>query len=327
MTPLIASAVFVHGVWYLWALVVGSFVFARQFRWAVLVMISWAAGSLLAALFTGQPVAFLIDAVNLPRIAFGMHETSFTLVTELRPADTLLLLLALMVLAGLILFRHLGGLKSQPLARNPAFWLAIFGWVLGAEAARFWVDWGAPAMLVLLAGELEVYFETRFPAESLNRLGLVAGLAVIAYVMMTNDVDNRWTQGRKVHFISGENPGLAGWLPEKDAIFYADQMETFFHTFFRNPQADWRYMVGFEPALMPPDDFRTYQSIRWNLGDWRAYIPWVKKMRPQDLMVLRDANPKVPGMEWNYSVPGFSIGRVIRTNTPPDAAPTAPPAE
>ncbi|MEI9960940.1 MAG: hypothetical protein WDM76_07340 [Limisphaerales bacterium] len=36
MTPLIALAVYLHGVWYLWALPVAAFFLSRQFRWGLL---------------------------------------------------------------------------------------------------------------------------------------------------------------------------------------------------------------------------------------------------------------------------------------------------
>src|SRR5471032_2175663 len=41
MTPLLALAIFLHGVWYLWALPVAAFFLAGQFRWCFLLAVSW----------------------------------------------------------------------------------------------------------------------------------------------------------------------------------------------------------------------------------------------------------------------------------------------
>ena len=96
-------------------------------------------------------------------------------------------------------------------------------------------------------------------------------------------------------------------------------MTIFYQTFFKNPEGDWRYMVGYEPALMPPDDFATYHSIHWNYGDAKAYAPWVNKMKPADRLVIRgngNERPNIPQLEWNYGVSGIWIGRTPRTNAP-----------
>ncbi len=50
MTALIALAIFVHGVWYLWALPVAAFVLAREYRWALVLAMSWIAGTIFGSL-------------------------------------------------------------------------------------------------------------------------------------------------------------------------------------------------------------------------------------------------------------------------------------
>ena len=96
-------------------------------------------------------------------------------------------------------------------------------------------------------------------------------------------------------------------------------MTLFFQTFFKNPKADWKYIVGYEPALMPDEDFAVYRRVLWNFGDVKAYKPWVDKMRPPDRLVIRGARgapPNIPQLDWEYGVSGIWIGRVPRTNTP-----------
>jgi hypothetical protein len=64
----------------------------------------------------------------------------------------------------------------------------------------------------------------------------------------------------------------------------------------------------------------------WNSGDAKAYEPWVKKMRPEDRLVIRGGRgspPNIPQLEWEYGVSGIWIGRSPRTSAPPPA-PTLP---
>jgi hypothetical protein len=196
--------------------------------------------------------------------------------------------------------------------------------VLGFKASRFWEEWGAPALMVLSTVELQALLETRLPIDSLKRLAITCGLAITLFLAATNDSDDRWTFNLTTKYVSKEDPELTGWLPEKGGIFYDVDMFFFYQTFFRNPNAEWKYMVGFEPALMPDDDFETYKAILWSNRDPRAYAPWVKKMRPEDRLAIRSAGPpQIPNLEWRYAC-DLWIGRLPRLNGRPNAATPVP---
>jgi hypothetical protein len=100
-------------------------------------------------------------------------------------------------------------------------------------------------------------------------------------------------------------------------------MDVFFQTFYKNPTAPWRYVLGFEPGLMLPENLAVLRQAQWNFGDARAYAPWVKKMRPEDRMIIHvthGAAPNLPGLEWNYAATELWIGRLPR----PANNPTVP---
>ena len=112
----------------------------------------------------------------------------------------------------------------------------------------------------------------------------------------------------------GDGP-LGGWLPDPGGILYNGDMDLFFQTFYKNPKADWRYILGFEPGLMRPEDLDVLRKIQWNYGDARAYEPWVKKMRAQDRLAIRGtsgAPPRIPELEWHYAVSHVWLGRLPR---------------
>src|ERR1017187_1471744 len=149
MTPLIAIAVFLHGVWYLWVLPIAAFFLAQQFRWCFLLAASWIFGTVLGSALTGHSVESIMQAVQLALRSVGMHSTQNTLVSELRPSGGEIF--TILLLGGLIVLRQLAKLNAPPLVRHPAFWLVVLGWVLGCLTFRFWEDRGLPALAGLIA--------------------------------------------------------------------------------------------------------------------------------------------------------------------------------
>jgi len=329
MTAVIAVCTLVHGVWYLWALPVAAFFLAGEFRWGIRLAGGWLAGSFLGACVTGHPIDSLWYAVEIARRTLGLHDVQNTMTAELQSFGGAIY--ALLAVGGLLALRNLCGLNRNPWKSNPVFWLMCLGWMLGFKAIRFWDDWGWPALMVLITSDVQLLLETRFALDSLKRLALTGGLAVMTYLAITNDYGSRWTQNLTWSFITLDNPDLKGWLPEDGGIFYTADMNLFFQTFFKNPKADWKYMTGYEPALMPDEDFAVYRRVLWNFGDAKAYQPWVDKMRPPDRLVVRGAGggtPDIPQLEWKYGVSGIWLGRLPRTNSIPQplSAPVIPTA-
>lgn len=323
MAAVISVCTFVHGVWYLWALPVTAFFLAGQFRRGWMLIAGWVAGSFLGASFTGHPWESLYQAVVMALRAFGLHSTERTLASEFQPSSGELF--GLVIMGGLLILRPLAGLKARPLTASPAFWLVCLSWVLSFKACRFMEDWGWPALMVLIAGDLQLLLQARFAAESFKRLALTCGLAVVAFLCITNDGGSRWTQNlTRQYLTTAEHPELKGWMPDKGGILYSAEMTIFYETFFKNPNGDWRYMLGYESGFMPDGDFKVYHQIMWNYGDAKAYAPWVEKMRPPDRLVIRGPGggpPNIPQLEWKYGVSGIWIGRVPQTNAPAPAAP------
>jgi hypothetical protein len=320
ITGAIVASVYLHGTWYLWALPVTAFFLAGQFRWGFALAGCSIAGVVLGSLLTGHLIEYPLQAVQMMLRATGKHMTQRTMATELQPQGGDFL--ALILFAGLLVLRRLAPLKAPPLLRDPVFWLACLGWTLEFKVGRFWSDWGWPALLVLMTWDLEMLLASRLATNSFRRLGLAAGVSLIAFLAMTTDASSRWTANLTQEYLTADNPDLKGWMPEKDGILYTTDMTMFFQTFFKNPHGDWRYILGFEPALMRSEDFEVYHKVLWNNGDSKAYAPWLLKMQPVDRLVIRGgrgAPPHIPQLEWNYGVSGIWVGRLPAQRT--DGAP------
>jgi len=311
MTGLITTSVYFHGTWYLWALPVAAFFLAGQFRWGVTVAGCWLAGAFLGSLLTGHLVAYPLQAIQIVLQTTGNHLTARTLAGELQPLSGDMN--TVLILGGLLLLRRLAMLNAPPFSRDPVFWLVVLGWTLSFRVGRFLSDWGWPALLVLLVCDLQLLFATRLVLNSFRRLALACGLALMTFLALTNDSGSTWTSTLTQQYLTPDNPDLAGWLPEKGGIIYSTDMTVFYQTFYKNPFADWRYVLGFEATLMRREDFEVYHKILWNFGDPKGYVPWLLKMKPADRLVVRSGRsspPNLPQLEWNYGVSSLWIGRL-----------------
>jgi hypothetical protein len=232
---------------------------------------------------------------------------------------------AVLAVAVLILCRKIFPARNPRALLNPVFMMMVLGWLLGLKMRRFWWDFGTPAFMVWVAMELQEHFENHLSLDSARRLLITLGIAAGVFLGFTSDRESRWTASLATEFVSPETPGIAGWLPEPGGVIYNSDMDVFFQTFYKNPTADWRYILGFESGLMRPDDLETLRKIQWNRGAAsEAYEPWVKKMRPADRMVLRASGgspPDIPELEWRYAVTGMWIGRLPQTQPAADGTP------
>lgn len=314
-TPLlVAASAWVHGSWYMLVLPGVAILCAGWWRDTLLYGACWILGSLLGCGFTGHPLGFLVQAVRHMFGVFGDFVVNRQLEPELHPSDGSVP--AVLAVAVLLLWRIAAARWHPRVLANPVFMMMAIGWVLGLKMQRFWWDYGTPAFIIWAATELQEHLELQLPFDSLKRFFITLGIAGAVYLGFTSDRDSRWTENLTTEFLSESNPALAGWLPDPGGIIYNSDMEVFFETFYKNPAADWKYILGFESGWMRPEDLQVLRQFQWNFGDARALEPWVKRMRPQDRMIIRapgSSRPNLPELQWNYAATELWIGRLPRT--------------
>ena len=311
----IALSTWIHCSWYLFALPIFTFFLAREWRVAFRITIAVAVGIIIGALLTGNPIQFLEETLLHAVRAFEGNPLQRILVTEFQPfsgdATTVL------VVSVMLIWRRLRGAWDKEVVDNPVFFLAVIGWVLGFISLRFWVDWGMPAAYLWIALEFQDVFKTNLPLLSWNRFILALAICGTFIVSITGDVGGRWTNNLTKSYIISKNSEDKEWLPEKNGIIYSHDMTIFYDTFFKNPKADWRYILGFEPTMMPPEDLAIFRKIRFNFDAYTTFGPWVKKMRFQDRLIVRQENPGIPNisdLEWKQLARGIWVGRLPRKN-------------
>ena len=304
-----ALSTWVHGTWYLWVLLFAAFFLAQRWRAGLWLAGCWVVGTIVGALLTGRPLAFLHGAVFMAQCIFQEHAPKWLLVGEFQPSLGEFTTLA--TLAIIYLWRQRQNKPSLPLFSQPVVWMIVINWMLGFTADRFWADWGVAAAIVWMAGEFDQAMPALWDAASPRRLIACGCILLPLFLASTNDLDRRYTACLTEPFVDGANPQLKDWMPGRGGIFYADNMRFFYNTFYKNPEASWRYIAGFEPALMPPDDLKTYRDIHRGNGSPESYQPWIQKMRPEDRLAIAGAGqPNLPALEWKLAAQDLWIGRL-----------------
>jgi hypothetical protein len=298
VTVLIAAATWIHASWYLFVLPLVALGLAREWRAARRLALCLALGVAIGAVLTGQPLAFLRQTLVHPVLSLGGSEPQRTLAIEFQPAGGSALLV--LYLLGALAFRALRGAWRKSAVDNPVFLLAAMGWVLGFVGIRFWADWGVPAAMVWLALELQDYLESASSGTNPRRLAVAAAAGLTCFLAITSDTSSRWSRLDPTFWpLLGAE--AAPYLPDPGGILYSDEMRLFYQLFYRQPRAPWRYQVGYEPGLMPPEDLKVYRQILI-ARTTQAFAPWVAKMRPEDRLIVRSLGerpPAIEGLEWH----------------------------
>jgi hypothetical protein len=314
-----ALSTWIHGTWYLLSLPLAALLLSRQWRVLWLMSLSTAGGIVLGACLTGRPMEFLYQMAFHAMEAFNSHVFQRQLVTEFRPFDGAPIMIVLVILV--LLWQRIRGEDISKSVDNPVFFLGALGWSMGFVAARFWSDWGWPAMTVWLALEIQRILEKEIKPFTLKRLAIVIGACLVLFLALTNDRGSRWTRNLGVTWPKMAEADHRPWLPNEGGILYNDNMGLFYNVFYHNPYGPWRYMLGFEPIWMPKDDLAIYRKIQLTRGKAESYEPWVRKMTQKDRMLLiRTSEPKIKGLEWHEVVPTVWSGRLLRHTQDPETS-------
>ena len=312
LTILIALSTWIHCAWYLYPIIIIPFFLAKEFRVGYRLFICYIAGVVIGAIFTLHPILFFRQTTLHVIRAFGRFPLRRMLVSEFQPFNGAVFTIVAMAL--FLYWIRLNNIEKERLRKDPVFLVAVCGWGLGFVSVRFWLDWAVPSLMVWMCPILQGYFE-KIDRFSYRRFIISFGIAALLYITITNDYNSRWTYDVATEYLSFENPKHKEWLPDKDGIIYSDDMGVFYRIFFKNPHASWRYILGFEPTMMPDDDLKILEHIKWNLGADETFKGWVNKMKSEDRLILTrpwNNRPRIKELEWKYVATDIWIGRLPR---------------
>ena len=305
-------AVWMHPAVYLYIVPILCFLLAREWRVSVRIALIISISSTLGYLISGHPILLFNRVFYEMFNATSQAALTRMLVTEFQP----------IIGTGPILFIFIGIILLLKAIRkkwsiktidNPVFFLIITGFILGHITGRFWHDFGLIAAMVWIAQELEEFLKDSLPFLSWKRLWVNSAVALTFFIIVTSDGQSRWSGGIPRFSLSyaDSKPDELEWFPDSGGIVYSDNMTVFYSTFFENPHAPWRYILCFEPELMPEEDLEIYRNIQRMSRSFDSFKPWADKMNKKDRMILiTTSEPEIKELEWRSLNRNTWVGRL-----------------
>jgi len=307
-----AFTTWIHHGFYLLAFPVLGLLAAREWRAGTRLAVAFALGIMIGALLTGHPIGYLYQSLLHAYLVVGLPKPMVVLAAELEPFEGRPQAVAAFL--ALVAWRATRERNAFTPTRDPAVAMAVGGWALGFFSQRFYFDWAVPALLALGAVGFDRALRERLPATVPAYVLITAAPALLLVLVIGADVQARWSNAPGPISLSSDDPAQAEWLPDPGGIAYDTEMVLFDGLFFRNPQGPWKYVLGFEPAIMRPEDYEVFTAIHAKHGKLGAYRPWVDRMRPEDRLYIisqSTQHTQIP-LQWYQPVPSLWVGRLPR---------------
>lgn len=307
--------VWIHGSWYLFLLIPASFFIAGKTKESLqltgLILLS----TILGAALSGDFYEFLYFHFVATFKIFSEPTYNWLLATEFASGKQNVYWILFVALLAILCNRK-GKLQLKDFCEDPVFIMILLSWLCSIAVFRFWLDWGKIALLLWMSYRIGDLIKT---SESLKqpRIRYCLSCFVIAAMVLVfiNDGNGRYTKEARFQpidfFSEMTQDKLKGWEPQSGGIVYSTDMMVFYTHFYKYPTAQWKYILGFEPAIMLPEDRKILRDIGYDGGRIPDdYLPWINKMTEKDRLILSLVPGNYPQLEWKKGNMSFWIGRL-----------------
>ncbi len=311
---LISLCIWIHGSWYLFLIIPFSLLlsgrFYDAFKLSLLIIIS----TFIGAFLSGDFYKFLYYHTFATFNIFNEQTYNWILVTEFFSGmHTVNWSLFTAFIIWLSVYKC--NYKLEELSNDSCFIMILLCWLLSIWVMRFWTDWGVIALLFWLSQKLSgVIKNIGCLKKTRVRYCLSIFIVVSLILCFTNDSKGKFTKSSinnsPIDFYNEETlDRLKGWEPQEGGIIYSNNMCCFYQLFYEYPNAKWKYILGFESAIMPKEDLKIYRKIQVN-GFEEDFLPWVNKMTEKDRLILTSELTAFPQLEWIRGSRKWWIGRL-----------------
>lgn len=306
----VTMSVWLHGTWYTFLLLPFALLISGKGAHAIglttVILLSTLAGAYLTGDFEGFLRFHYSSTFNI----FTENIFNWQLVTEFHEGQLFNLCIYTMMLI-LFLLVKTKQLKLNELSKDPLFILILLCWLLSIKVARFWVDWGAIALAYWLSLKISILISLMNSVKKpVVRYSLFFFIILSTIILLPlakwNERDNR-----RAHFADFNKPELVSFIPQKGGIIYNDLMSEFYFQYFENPNAEYKFILGFEPAIMPTEDRKVLRDITYTNYHFSAYKPWIAKLTTKDrIFTSVDISKNYQTLDWIKASSKLWIGKL-----------------
>jgi hypothetical protein len=306
----ITLAVWLHGTWYTFLLLPVALLLSgkliKSLELSLIILLSTAIGAYL----TGEFEQFLYFHYAATLNIFTEKIYNWQLVTEFSEGDiyTSWVFPTSIIIILLIYSKKL---KLNELSRDSLFIMILLCWMLSIKVVRFWVDWGAIALMFWLSHKISYLIEDMQSIKKPFLRWVLFVFTVLSFVLIIPSTAWNNQKERKSYSVDFSKPQLAEYKPLDGGIIYNDSMNHFYYQYFADPEGKYKYILGFEPAIMLKEDRNTYREIIYSLYHYSSYKPWINKLTEKDrLFVTYDISTFYPQLDWIKAGKHLWIGKL-----------------
>lgn len=319
---LFAIGTWIHGSWYLFLMIPFSFLLAGKIKEAKYLVSCVIAGTLLGAFMTGNFVSFLLYHFYATINIYSEKTFNWLLVSENASGSQISCFIPFVAaIIGLCIYKKKTTFKELTL--DPAFLFMMLSWLLSIMIIRFWVDWGRMSLLFWMSYRFKDLIDSSITLkEPRVKYCLFAFIVCTLVFWCINDGGGRYSKAVFDQPIDFSEERLQGWAPESGGIVYSDSMGVFYKHFFEYPTAPWKYILGFESAIMKDDDKKILRRIGYNFRLPEEFLPWINKMTKADRLITIGSVGDFPQLESIRGARNYWIYRLKTATETTDIAST-----
>ena len=307
-------SVWLHGTWYNFLLIPITLFLSGKPLKALELIVLIAISTLAGAYLTGDFHEFLYFHYQATLNILSEKIYNWQLVTEFAEGNVYYAWLFPIVII-ISLLHKMNKLKLNELSRDSVFIFILLSWLLSLRVTRFWFDWGLIAVCYWLSGKISVLIsEMESVKKPFIRYFLFLFLIAASIVIIPQaNWDKRAEHKSNIADFSKQE--LADFIPEEGGIVYNDSMSEFYFNYYTYPEAKYRYILGFEPAIMPQEDKVVFRDIVFTNYHYSAYKPWIAKLTPKDRIYTKvNISDYYKELDWIKASSKLWIGKLKNRN-------------
>ncbi len=306
-------AVWIHGTWYNFLLLPLAMIIAGKFTKSLELTLLIILSTLIGAYLTGNFNQFLHYHFYATLNIFKEQIFNWQLVSEFAEGDIHLFWIV-PTLFIIILLIHSKRLKFYDLSSDTTFIFILLSWLLSIKVIRFWVDWGIIALMFWLSLKLSLLIQDMQSIKRRSFKWFYFLFIMISLLILIPRLN--WNNQKEVKMFSVDfsKQEYSEYEPKDGGIVYNDSMKHFYFQYYNNPEAKYKYVLGFEPAIMKEDDKKIYRDIVYSGFYYKLYKPWIDKITDKDrIFASVDLSDYYPKLDWIKAGQKLYIGKLKET--------------
>ena len=307
---ILSLAVWLHGTWYTFLILPMALLLSGKLKKSIELTVIILVSTLLGAYLTGEFDQFLYFHYAATLNIFTEKLYNWQLVTEFAEGNihNFWMIPTVIIIWFLIYSKKM---TLNELSKDSLFIMVLLCWMLSIKVVRFWIDWGLIALMCWLSYKIsDLINEMQTIKKPFFRRVLFL-FTVISIVILVPGCKWSNQKERNYYYADFSTAKFADYKPPEGGIIYNDNMTHFYFQYYHDPEGKYKYVLGFEPAIMLNENRKVFREIIYSNFHYSSYKPWIDKLTEKDrIFTSTDISIHYPQLDWIKGGKKLWIGKL-----------------